>query len=129
MALAWVHPDQATPESGEWRARLLEGADLLVPSVWFLEVSNALLVLERRRKLNRTERKRALNLLMALPAEVDNAPPARALSELATLAQEEGLSVYDAAYLDVAIRNGLPLACRDQPLRAAAVKRGVTVSL
>jgi predicted nucleic acid-binding protein len=128
LAIAWVHPAQATSESGRWLARMAAGADLVVPGIWPLEVSNALLSLERRRKLTRPERQQALALLRALQITTDHEGAGRAFAELTELATTESLSVYDASYLELAMRRQLPLACKDGPLRTAAERNGVQIN-
>ena len=127
MAIAWVHPGQANDDSNAWLAHIANGADLIEPSLWPLELANALLVLQRRRKITAGERGEALTLLAAIPAVIDHADSERALKALSALAFAEGLSVYDAAYLDLSMRLKLPLACKDGPLSTAAVRRRVRV--
>lgn len=128
IAIAWVHPDQATAESNAWLEHVAAGAALVVPSVWPLEVANALIVLARRRKLTSEDRDAALATLAELPVTLDHDGPARALTELAVLATSESLTVYDASYLELARRRALPLACRDGPLRKAAIRHGLKVT-
>lgn len=127
IAIAWVHPGQANDESNAWLAHVANGAELIEPSLWPLEIANALLVLQRRRKITAGEREEALNLLAAIPAALDHGGSERAFKELSALAHAEGLSVYDAAYLDLSVRLKLPLACRDGPLSSAAGRRRVRV--
>ena len=127
MAIAWVHPGQANEDSNAWLAHIANGAGLIEPSLWPLELANALLVLQRRRKITAGERGEALTLLAAIPAVIDHADSERALKELSALAFAEGLSVYDAAYLDLSMRLKLPLACKDGPLSTAAARRRVRV--
>lgn len=128
MALAWIHPSQATTESDAWLAALASEADLVVPGIWPLEVANALLALERRRKLTPGEREQALIALSALPVTLQDPDHHRVFSEVTKLAREEGLSVYDACYLDLALERAVPLACKDGALRKAASRRGVRVA-
>lgn len=127
IVIAWVHPDQATAESNEWLGHLVGGATLVAPSVWPLEVANALTVLARRRRLTSRERDAALAALAELPVSLDHEGSARGLSTLAAIAVAESLSVYDASYLELARRRELPLACRDGPLRDAAMRHRVQV--
>lgn len=127
IVIAWIHPSQATEESNEWLSLVAAGAELVEPSIWSLEVANALLVLQRRRKLTPAERAEALKLVSAIPVSFDHTGSERALAPLSALAQAESLSVYDAAYLDVSMRLKLPLACKDGPLRAAAMRHRVRV--
>jgi predicted nucleic acid-binding protein len=101
------------------------GSIVEVPALWPLEVANALTVLVRRRKLTETEREIALGWLRDLPVRIDHEMASLAFSKLSELASAYRLSVYDAAYLDLADRRTLPLACVDGPLRTAARQRGI----
>ncbi len=125
VAIAWVHPAQATAETQAMLQSVRAGALLHVPALWPLEVANALLVLTRRRKLSAAERRVALGWLEGLSFAVDHEMSAIAFRRLSDLAGEHGLSVYDSVYLELAERRGLPLACKDGPLRQAAAKCGV----
>jgi predicted nucleic acid-binding protein len=125
VAIAWVHPSQASTDSDTWLARLEADAELVVPAIWTLEVSNALLVLERRNRLERGEGARAIGYLRSLPVEVEELAADRVFERVTELAREEALSVYDACYLEVALRRAIPLACKDGALREAADRRGV----
>jgi predicted nucleic acid-binding protein len=99
----------------------------MVPTLWSVEVANALLVLERRRKLKRDERLEALEMLGALSADVDEEGHRVAFTRVTELAEQHGLSAGDATYLELALRKRLPLATKDSTLRHAATKAGVTV--
>ena len=104
-----------------------QGAVLEVPALWPLEVANALTVLVRRRKLTEDERQTGLGWLRALPLRVDQEMSSLAFSLLSELATAHHLSVYDAAYLELAQRRKLVLGCNDGPLRKAATQCGVDV--
>lgn len=104
---------------------LAEGA--IVPVNWPLEVAHALLSAERRRRLPPRERSATLNDLALLPIHIDEETPRRAWRECLALAEAQSLTVYDAAYLELAIREGLPLATRDRALSAAAARCGIPV--
>ncbi|MFN0301231.1 MAG: type II toxin-antitoxin system VapC family toxin [Burkholderiales bacterium] len=88
-------------------------------------MANVLLVLERRKKLTAEDRATALIALRALAFTLDHEMSALAFTKLSQLGSELALSVYDAAYLELALRLKLPLACKDGPLRAAARRRRV----
>lgn len=92
-----------------------------------LEVANGLLTAERRSRISASEATRAGRLLLALPIVVDPVERSRALGETRRVARARGLSAYDAAYLELALRLGLPLATLDGELRNAAEKEGVEV--
>lgn len=125
VAIGWVHPGQATKLTSALLDAIAEGAALEVPALWPLEVANALVVLVRRRKLHEDDRQAALRWLGGLRVRVDEETAALAWSRLSELAVAHQLSVYDAAYLELALRRGLPLGCKDGPLRKAARKAGV----
>lgn len=125
VAVAWVHPSQATPDTQAMLDAVADGATLEVPSIWPMEVANALLVLARRGKLDDDERTIALGWLSGLPLRIDGDAAALALSRLSELADTHELSIYDAAYLELALRRKMALACKDGALRKAARKAGV----
>ena len=124
VVMAWCFEDEA----GEYADAVLESlADggALVPAIWPLEVGNVLLVAERKRRLGKADVARFLELVAGLPVYVEQESPARMLTDILSLARECRLSTYDASYLDLAMRAGLPLATQDQALASAARKCGV----
>jgi predicted nucleic acid-binding protein len=104
---------------------IADGATLEVPSLWPLEVANALLVLVRRRKLTEGDRQAGLGWLRGLRLRLDHDMASLACSRLSELAAAHQLSVYDAAYLELAQRRNLVLGCKDGPLRTAAKRAAV----
>ena len=127
VAVAWVHPAQATRQTAAMLDAIAEGATLEVPALWPLEVANALLVLVRRRKLREDERQAGLGWLRGLRLRVDHDMAGLALTRLSELADAHDLSVHDAAYLELAQRRGLVLGCKDGSLRTAAKDAGVSL--
>lgn len=127
VAIAWVHPAQATSHTDAMLDAIEEGSTIEVPALWPLEVANALTVLARRRKLTEDERQTALGWLRGLPVRVDHETAALAFSRLSELASTHELSVYDAAYLELAQRRKLVLGCKDGSLQDAARRAGVAV--
>lgn len=127
VAIGWVHPAQATPLTESLLEAIAEGATVEAPALWPLEVANALTVLTRRRKLTEDERQAGLGWLRRLPLRLDHEMALLAFSRLSELASAHALSVYDAAYLELAQRKGLALACKDGPLRKAARQAGVAL--
>ena len=125
VAIGWVHPAQATKQTAAMLDAIADGATVDVPALWPLEVANTLIVLVRRRKLAEDERQAALGWLRGLRVRVDHEMSALAFSRLSELAVTHQLSVYDAAYLELAIRRRVILGCQDGPLRAAATQAGV----
>jgi predicted nucleic acid-binding protein len=124
VAVAWCFPDEQAPYP---QAVLdsLAAARALVPSLWPLEVGNSLLVGERRRRSTQADTTHWLGFLNSLPISIDDETPSRAWQETLSLARAQNLSVYDAAYLELALRRDLPLASLDERLKAAAVVLGV----
>ena len=127
IAVAWVHPGQASQKTDALLAQMGTGTTVIVPALWPVEMANVLLVLERRGKLTADQRATALEALRSLALEVDHEMSVLAFTRLSQLATELTLSVYDAAYLELAMRLKLPLACKDGPLREAARHRRVKV--
>jgi predicted nucleic acid-binding protein len=125
VAIAWVHPAQATPETDAMLDRLAAGDSLVVPAPWPLEVANALTVLRRRRKLTHDEVRTAIEILRELPAVIDHDAAAIAFTRLADRASEFDLSVYDATYIELAKRRQLPLASNDAQMKQAAIRSAV----
>lgn len=125
VAIAWVHPAQATNETAAMLDAIEAGAVLEVPTLWPLEVANALTVLVRRRKLTDNDRQSALRWLRGLSIRLDHDTALLAFSKLSELASAYRLSVYDAVYLELAERRSLALACKDSPLKKAAIQRGL----
>jgi predicted nucleic acid-binding protein len=125
VAVGWVHPAQSTNETTAMLDAIADGATLEVPSLWPLEVANALLVLVRRRKLTEGDRQAGLGWLRGLRLRLDHDMASLAFSRLSDLAAAHQLSVYDAAYLELAQRRNLVLGCKDGPLRTAAKRAGI----
>ncbi|MDQ4106397.1 MAG: type II toxin-antitoxin system VapC family toxin [Actinomycetota bacterium] len=125
VALAWAFEDEAD-EYADAALEALSGGGAVVPGLWGYEVVNALAAGERRGRILPAESARFLTLLRDLPIELE-ALPFGGLSGLASLAREHRLSAYDAAYLEMAIRRGVPLATRHRRLGEAARRSGVVV--
>ena len=124
VALAWCFPDEhaAYPQS---ILDSLAATACAVPSLWRLEVANALLVGERRGRCTASDVAAWLGFLAALPIRTDAATETQAWSDTLRLARTYSLSTYDASYLELTIRRGLPLASLDSKLNTAAAAAGV----
>lgn len=126
IALAWCFVDEANP----FADHLLDSLAITtayVPTHWALEVSNVLVVAERRGRINYAEIVQFLHLLESLNLEVDDETTTRSFHESLALARSEKLTIYDAAYLELALRLGRPLATFDKALSAAATRVGVAL--
>jgi predicted nucleic acid-binding protein len=120
VGVAWAVHSQASEATNGLLDRVAAGTPLVVPTLWPFEVAHSLLVLLRRKKILAEDRDRALGALARLPLVVDDEGPRLALGRISGLAAEHGLSVYDATYLELAVRRKLPLASRDEALCKAA---------
>lgn len=127
LTLSWLLPDEQSALSLAVRGELLTVERAWVPAHWRLDVCNSLWVAERRRRLDATGVAQAVALFTQLPVLVDSETNQRASGETLALARQHGLSVYDAAYLELALRRGAALASFDSPLRAVAKKLAVRV--
>ena len=125
IAFAWILPSQASSSADALLKRVEAGDGIVVPPLWFLEVANGLLVAERRKTITAWERRLALERISALGLTVDEASARDALGRTSALSEQYGLSVYDAVYLELAIRCGLPLGTRDRALQSAAEQSGL----
>ncbi len=128
-ALSWGFADEATPAGDTLLRELQGGRRAWVPALWHLEVANAMLHAKKRGRIDQAGVEKFFATLQGLGIEVDDQTMALAWSKTLNLGESHGLSVYDASYLELSLRRGLPLATRDQPLRAACVKAGVKVLL
>ena len=124
ISIAWCFPD----EQDEYSQAVLDAltsAQAFVPDLWHLEVANTLLVGERRKRSTQANTVTWLGFLAALPIAVDEETGLHAVGNTLNLARDHNLSAYDAAYLELAMRRGLPLATLDDKLKTAALAVGV----
>ncbi len=124
LSLAWCFPDEVSDYADQVLASL-EGKTILVPAVWIFEVANAVLVGERRKRLNQTEITQFTILLESLSLVHDNQLAMNQMNDILFLARAHGLTAYDAAYLELSIRHNAPLATLDDQLQKAARSAGV----
>jgi len=120
IALSWFLPGESTDQNQVVRKLIETGITALVPSIWALEVANALMNAERRNRISQADSAAALASLEKLPIEMDPETGTRAWSDILALARQQKLSVYDAVYLELAMRQGTALATLDDLLRTAA---------
>ena len=126
VALAWCFDDEAAAASRALLDRFAQ-EQAEVPSLWHLELANALALSERHRRITAARASEFIDLIDGLPIVVDPETPARALGAVLALARRERLSAYDASYLELAMRRGVPLATKDSPLARAAQRVGVSL--
>jgi len=126
VTMAWVFPDEASESTDALRESLLKNS-AVVPVLWPIEVGSVLLVATRRGRITEDDWPRIRDDLEALPIDVDPESCDRVLNTVLPIANEHKLSVYDAMYLELALRLGLPLATLDQELTAAGQMAGVEI--
>ncbi|HUQ69662.1 MAG TPA: type II toxin-antitoxin system VapC family toxin [Planctomycetaceae bacterium] len=124
VAMSWCFADEATPQTASVQERLVTEV-AIVPAHWPLEVTNVLAMAERRQRINAADSTEFLNLLGQFAIEVDDQTSNRAFDQILHLARTHGLTTYDAAYLELALRRQLPLASLDVALCRAASVLGV----
>lgn len=122
ITMAWCFEDEAT-EATDALLERLRHERAAVPAIWPLEVSNVLLVAERRGRLTEAKASRFLELLTQLPVDVEDSPTD--MAGIVAAGRRHGLSSYDASYLVLAERLGVALATLDDHLAEAAKNAGV----
>ena len=126
MTIAWLFEDEQSPVALDVLRRVVtEGA--IVPSLWRLEIANVLRNAVRRQRCDEAYVDQSIERLAQLPITIDSETDHLAWGATQTLSREEGLTPYDAAYLELALRRQVPLATGDSELVAAARRRGVPV--
>jgi len=126
VAMAWFFADEVNDYANSVLSNLATGR-AVVPSLWPLEVANTILVGERRKRSTEAQAAAWLGILESLSIEIDGETMARAWSDTLALGRSRNLSAYDAAYLELAMRRGLPLATLDEKLKSAALAVGVVI--
>ena len=126
VALSWCFKNEATSVGDRVLERLATEA-ASVPAIWHLEIANVLALSERRGRVTPANSSEFIALLETLDVVVDEETPSRALGRVLDLARAESLTAYDAAYLELAMRLGVPLASKDGNLCNAAERLGVSV--
>ncbi len=124
VALTWCFEDEASPAADRLLAQLTD-TGAVAPSLWPLEVLNGLAMAERRGRLTTLARHEKISFLQALPISLDHETAAQAWTTTTRLAERYRLTLYDAAYLELAQRLNLPLATLDKELREAARALGL----
>ena len=126
VVMAWCFQDEAS-QYADAILGSLEVFKAIVPSIWPLEVGNVLLVAERRKRLSEAGSTRFIALLTELPITIEQESPERMMREILALAREHQISSYDASYLDLAMRKGVPIATLDDGLIKAAERSQVPI--
>lgn len=124
LTMAWLFEDEKTEFSERLLDRLKKERGV-VPSLWIYEVLNVLLMGEKRKRISQSQTSHFLNFLHNLPVQIIEVNSVLQSESMLFLARAHGLTSYDAAYLDLASRYGLPLASLDEQLIKAAKILGV----
>jgi predicted nucleic acid-binding protein len=124
LTMAWVFPDEANASTDALRESLIDD-NAVVPVLWPIEVANVLLVATRRGRITEEEWPRIRNDLNILPIDIDLESHDQVLERVLPIAAQYELSVYDAMYLELALRFGLPLASLDRKLNTAGKEAGL----
>lgn len=127
--LPWVFASEATRETHALHGVLIAGGKAWVPALWHLELGNVLLGAKRKGRIDQAGIEKFLTTLEIYAIEVDDETMNVAWSKTLALAESFGLTVYDATYLELALRKGVPLASLDVPLRNAVKKAGGALAL
>jgi len=125
VAIAFVIGEEHSARAEKLLSGITAKSSLWIPSLWWHEVADAVVMARRRGRITEAQGARALELLNDFPLQVESPPGAVAAARLAQTAHVHGLSVYDAAYLELAERRGIPLATYDRALLMAARAAGV----
>lgn len=129
VALLWLAP-QTNPTGADYAAETLtalKSSQAVVPSLFALEIANVVSKLESKGGVTEADSQRYIAVLTRLNISVDQATAAHALGDTLNLARRYKLSAYDAAYLELSLRTGMPLATLDAGLAKAATTAGVSI--
>ena len=127
VTAAWLFEDEASPYAEAVLDRLAADHRALAPFIWPLEVSNVRLVGERRGRITEAQSTAFWETLKAMPIVVDDRAPMTSSDGIIALGREHRLSAYDAAYLELAVRNAAPIATLDDELAGAAHASGAGI--
>jgi predicted nucleic acid-binding protein len=125
IVLAWCFADENTALADHVARRFKQGDTALAPPFWPHEILNALLAGERRKRISRQLIQSFLDDLEALPVALEQSPPGIVVDRIQSLSRRHALTAYDAAYLDLALDSGLPLATLDEALVRACKSANV----
>lgn len=128
ITMTWCFED----ESDDYADAVLDSlknATALVPTIWPLEVANVLLLSKRNGKITDMQSISFIDTLSALPIVIDHSTSSRAMHSVFVLASQSNLTIYDAAYLELALREKIPLLTLDKELIKAAKKLGIPTAI
>ena len=123
--MPWCCEDETTPASEALLDRVVQGCELHLPALWVWEILNVVAVTVKRQRITPDRVREFLAQLGTLNFQIDDAPSIAYFPRLQTLASRHGLTAYDAAYLELALRLALPIATQDDDLQKAAKAEGI----
>ena len=123
--MAFFFKDEASSYTDAVFEALATDARAVVPPIWPLEVANVCLTAERKKRIDSHEISEILSILETFPIAVDESSNPKTVRDILALARKHHLTAYDAAYLELAMRHGLPLATLDKKLKQAAHKANI----
>jgi predicted nucleic acid-binding protein len=124
--MAWCFQDETSAIADAALAALADN-EAIVPDIWPLEVANVLVLAEKKGRITAARVPRCVSMLQGLPISVDLHTREKAFTDILSLARSHQITAYDAAYLELAIREGVSLATLDEGLGRAARAAGVEV--
>ncbi len=124
VAVSWCFKDEASEETDNLLL-LIQKEGAVVPSLWHLEFGNVLLQAEKKNRISKAQIISSLELIRQLPITTDSYPLDKLLDKVILIALNNNLTTYDANYLELAMRLGLPLVTKDKELFKAANKLGI----
>ena len=127
IVLTWCFPDEEGKKAEKISERIALGDKPVVPAFWRHEVLNALLVGEKRKRLTSELVRAFIEDLERLPAEIDTPPAGTVFHSTRDLCRKHGLTAYDAAYLELAMRHRIAIATADAALERAARAEGIEI--
>ena len=125
VTMTWLFADEKREDCDALQLELAGASTAIVPEHWSVEVANALVIGERRKRIVSSSLQPFIDVINSLQIENDKASRRTVFSETLALARQHGLTAYDAAYLELALRLGAPLASLDSSLRKVAQSLGV----
>ncbi len=126
VAITWFFDDEFLGSTDALKETLRNGP-VIVPMIWQMEIANVLWAAERKQRIKAYHSEKIRHIIGKLPIETDFASESNALGTLLELAREYEITVYDASYLELSLRHGIPLATLDKKLIAAAQRAGIPV--
>ena len=129
VAMAWCFSDEANEKTQALLDSLAHESCGYVPSIWLLEVSNVLLIGERKKRISQEDATRFFTLLWSLPINIDTAITQASIHRILEIGRNHQMSAYDASYLELALRRAAPIATLDRKMRSVAKKLRISCNL